>query len=64
MCYLDTQENTDNSGGNKTKLASHSLRYLHENELKSCDLLSSICFLKLNRNIKTESYQEMRFWLQ
>jgi hypothetical protein len=61
MCYLDTQENSAKPGGNKTKLASHCLRNLHENDLKSCDLLSSICFLKLNRNIKVENYQEMRF---
>lgn len=62
MCYLDTQENTDISAGNKPKLASHSLRNLHKNDSKSCDLLSSICSLKLNSNIKIQSYLEMRFF--
>ena len=33
MCYLDTQENSAKPGGNKTKLASHCLRNLHENEI-------------------------------
>lgn len=58
MCYLDTQENTDNSGGSLTKLPSQSLRNLHKNDEVMCFVffLSSICFLKFNRNINVESY--------